>query len=218
MKQINNFWNWFQDNHHLISKSDENANQYYETALYWLGEFLGYYCPHLIYIVIQKSKGTEESELIISANSDPDYYGEVITLVDAAPKIIGWKITAFIQPCPELLDDFEGDNKPFIFQDIILTAEDLLFIPWDNDQNDKMILKIYCRQFTMGCKKKHWEKALHIYIQQFIGEINYGNHIAFVELARKYKETKHSIHLYDLPFYIETINTERRFNEKSNHF
>lgn len=70
----------------------------------------------------------------------------------------------------------------------------------------------------MGCKKKHWEKALHIYIQQFIGEINYGNHIAFVELARKYKETKHSIHLYDLPFYIETINTERRFNEKSNHF
>lgn len=140
MKQINNFWNWFQDNHHLICRSNEKTDQEYETALYWLGEFLGYYCPHLIYIVIQKSKGTEESELIISANSDPDYYGEVITLVDAAPKISGWKITAFIQACPELLDDFddfEGDKKPFIFQDIILTAEDLLFIPWDNDQNIK---------------------------------------------------------------------------------
>ena len=215
MKQINNFWNWFQDNNKLLNNFNDINNQDYDTALYWLGEFLEYYCPHLIYLIVQKSKA--ESELIISANSDSDYYGEVITLVDAAPKFCGWKITAFIQPCPELLDELDEENKPFIFPDIVLTTGDLLFIPWDNDQNDKMILRIYCRQFTVGCKKKHWEKALQIYIQQLIGEINYGIHIAFVELARNYKNTKNSIYLYDLPFYIETINNERRFNQQSDY-
>ena len=213
MKQINNFWNWFQDNHHLINKSDENSDKDYETALYWLGEFLGYYCPNLIYLIVQNKKGKKSTELIISADSDPEFYGEVIKLVDAAPEISGWKITAFIQPSPQFLGEIDEKIKPFIFPDIILNRGDLLFIPWDNHLNDKMILRIYCRQFTIGCKKKHWEKALHIYIQHLLGEITYGNHIAFVEIARKFKETKNSIYLYDLPYYIETINKERRFNK-----
>lgn len=214
MKQINNFWNWFQDNHHLLSKCEDKASHECETALFWLGEFLGYYCPELIYLITQKRKSIAVTVLIISADSNSDYYGEVIKLVDAAPKIKGWKITAFIQPDMRLVGNLDDKEKPLIFKDVILNRAELQFIPWDNNQDDKMILKIYCKQFTIGCKKKHWELALRIYIQHFIGEINYGNHIAFVELARTYKENENSIYLIDLPYYLETINNQRRFNSK----
>ena len=213
MKQINNFWTWFQDNEHLLNNRKDKDHEKEESALYWLGEFLGYYCPNLIYLIVQNKKGKKNAELIISADSDPDFYGEVIKLVDAAPEILGWKITAFIQPSPQLWGEINENVKPFIFPDIMLNRGELLFIPWENQLNDKMILRIYCRQFTIGCNKKHWEKALHIYIQHLLGEITYGNHIAFVEIARKFKETKNSIYLYDLPYYIETINNERRFNK-----
>lgn len=93
---MKNFWNWFLDNQHsfknLINESPQNQSH----IIYWIKQNLNYYCRELDFVIVFPKTATDRFEFIITANGNPEYFNQVIVLVDNAPLLKDWKFTAFI--------------------------------------------------------------------------------------------------------------------------
>lgn len=98
MRKINIFWNWFQDNNQTIKnlKKETPINQ--KQICYWLTKQLDYYSKDLDFMIVFPKKENQKTELIITANGNPDYFTQVEELINNAPVLKHWKFTAFIQP------------------------------------------------------------------------------------------------------------------------
>ena len=97
MKSINTFWNWFQDNNQTIKNLSNETTKSQKNICFWLNKHLGYYCKGLDFIIVFPKKENEKAELIITANGNPEYFNQVVELVNHAPLLKHWKFTAFIQ-------------------------------------------------------------------------------------------------------------------------
>jgi hypothetical protein len=98
MRKINTFWNWFQDNNQTIKNLFNETPNNQKQICYWLNKQLGYYCKELDFMIVLPKKENQKAELIITAKGNPEYFSQVIKLIDKAPVLRYWKFTAFIQP------------------------------------------------------------------------------------------------------------------------
>ena len=80
-------------------------------------------------------------ELIFTANGDKDFFEDVITLVENAPILDFWTITAFSKP--------EGKNAEIDTDGLTLKSIDLFFLPLESDTiKDKIGLNVGIRNIT----------------------------------------------------------------------
>lgn len=217
MQNITLFWNWIQYNEQTLRNLRNEKPAVQKMFIYWLDKHLHNYCEHLENIFMFPANKNEPTQLIISASGNPEYFSQVITLVDSAPIIKNWKFVSFIQPS-QAIDEMEaGLDKPYVFKDIIVKASELKFMPFEYEGVKKMDMIVYLKNFTVNCTNKNLLHVVFIILQDIIGEKSLFENINFVELAQlPIQENDEIIYLYDLQSYLDMINRPTTFQMKHN--
>ena len=211
MKSINTFWNWFQDNNQTIQKIVNETPKNQKNISFWIDKNLKFYCKELDFILVFSKTKTNKSEIIITANGNPDYFYQVVNLVDNAPQLKSWKFTAFIQPSSEIEKIISGLDEPYFFQDITLKTSELKFRTLDYDEEkSRLDLIIYLKNYALHCDNKTLQQAIFIIIQDLLGEQSLFQNINLVQLAQMPDSDNRLIHLHELQFYIDKINALKK--------
>jgi hypothetical protein len=207
MRKINSFWNWFQDNNQTIKNLINETPINQKQICYWLNKQLGYYCKELDFMIVFPKKENQKSELIITANGNPEYFNQVIQLIDNAPQLRHWKFTAFMQPIENFNEIIDGLDEPYIFQEITIKTSEIKFLPINYDNKIKKLdIIIYLKNYKIHCNTKMLQQAIYIILQDVLGEKSLHQNINFVQLAQLPNNTENFIELYELQFYIDEIN------------
>jgi hypothetical protein len=213
MKTVNHFWSWFSDHQsklkNLLTSSAKETKHY----VYWLDWHLHFYAPGVDFILIFPNRKNEKTQMIISANGNPDFFNKVDEVIKAAPKLKDWEFIAFVQPSKDIDDMEAGLDKPYVFKDINLKASELKFMPFEYEDSKKIDMIVYLKNFTVHCNNKNLLEAVFIIMQDIIGEKSLYENINFVELAQMpEQEDDELIYLYDLQYYLDEINTKNQIN------
>lgn len=209
MKNIKLFWNWIQYNERTLRNLQNEKPKIQKLFLFWLDKNLHYYSEGLDCIIIFPKRNNKSIQLIISANGNPNYFKEVTTLVDNAPKLKNWNFIAFIQPSEDIEKMEAGLDKPYVFKDINLKASEIKFEPLQYEDYKKIDMIVYLKNYTVHCNNKNLLEVVYIIIQDIIGEKALTENINFVELEQMpYQENDDLIYLYDLQYYLDEINSK----------
>jgi hypothetical protein len=207
MRKINTFWNWFQDNNQTIKNLSSENPKNQKHICFWLNRHLGFYCKQLDFMIVLPKEEKQKAELIITANGNPEYFAQVVQLVNNAPVLRNWKFTAFIQPTENIEKIIEGLDEPYVFPEITIKTSEIKFQPLNYDEESKKLdIIIYLKNYNIHCCTKTWQQAIYIIFQDVLGEKTLYQNINFVQLAKKPKQVEELIELYELQFYIDEIN------------
>ncbi|WP_162128047.1 hypothetical protein [Flavobacterium phycosphaerae] len=210
MKTIKLFWEWIQYNESTLRNLRNEKPKVQKMFLFWLDKHLHYYCTDLECILMFPANDSEPIQLVISAGGNPEFFEQVVTLVDAAPKLKNWQFTAFIQPTQSIDEMEAGLDKPYVFKDITLKASELKFMPFEYEDERKIDMIVYLKNFTVLCHNQNLLHVVYIIMQDILGEKSFYENINFVELAQlPEQDATEFIYLYDLQFYLDTINTDK---------
>ena len=131
--------------------------------------------------------------------------------MDDAPLLKSWKFKAFIQPTTEIDKIIEGLDEPYIFQDITLKISELKFKPLQyNENNEKMDIIIFLKNYNLLCDTKTAEQAIYIILQELLGEKSLYQKISLVQLAQMPDKEDELIQLYELQWYIDTFKYKKK--------
>lgn len=207
MRKINIFWNWFQDNNQTIKNLIQETPINQQNITYWLNKQLGYYSKELDFIIVFPKRENQKTELIITANGNPEYFNQVINLINNAPVLRHWKFTAFIQPTANIEEMINRLDEPYIFQEITLKTSEIKFLPLNYDEKIKKLdIIIYLKNYKIHCNTKILQQAIYIILQDLLGEKALYQNINFVQLAKLPNNTEELIELYELQYYIDKLN------------
>jgi hypothetical protein len=210
MRTIKLFWEWFYCNEITLRTLRTQNVKIQKVFIYWLDRHLHNYCEGLDCIIMFPEKEDDKLQLIISANGNPEYFEQVVTLAEHAPYFKNWKIVPFIQPSQDINQMEVGLDKPYVFKDIILKASDLKFRPFEYENEKKIDMIVYLKDFTVHCKNKNLLQVVFIIMQDLLGEKSLYQNINFVELAQMPEQgNAEMIHLYELQYYLDEINNSK---------
>ena len=208
MKKINTFWNLFQDNNQSIKNLINETHLNQKHISFWISKNLSYYCKEIDFMLIMLNNANAKSELIISANGNPDNFQKVIDLIDNAPKLRTWKFSTFIKPLEEINNLIKSLDEPYIITEISLKASELKFLSSEYDAEiQKVDIIIYLKNYNLHCDTKTWNQALFVIMQNLFKEKYLHRHINFIQLAQKPENHENLIYLQDFQFYIDNINS-----------
>ena len=206
MRKINIFWNWFQDNNqnikNLINETPHNQKQ----ICYWLNKQLGYYCKELDFMIVLPKKANQKSELIITANGNPEYFDQVIQLINNAPILRNWRFIAFIQLTEKIDKIIERLDDPYVIQELTIKTNEAKFLPLDYDVNSKELdIIIYLKNYYIHCNTKTLQQIIYVILKDLLGEKSICQNINFIQLAKTPNQIEELIELYEFQFYIDEI-------------
>ncbi|MFD2891379.1 hypothetical protein ACFS5J_05055 [Flavobacterium chuncheonense] len=204
MRKINTFWNWFQDNNQTIKNllKETLANQINIT--YWFTKHLGYYSKDLDFIILFPKDEKQKTELIITANANPENSNQVIDLIDKAPALRHWKFTAFIQPTTKIKKVTKELSDHYIIPEITIKTNEIKFLPLSAE--DKIDIVVYLKNYTISCNTQTWHQVLYIILHDLLGEKPLSQNLNFIQLPQQPNATEELIELYELQLYMDTIN------------
>ncbi len=206
MRKINTFWNWFQDNNQTIKNLSNETPKNQKHICFWLNRHLGYYSKDLDFMIVFPKKENQKTELIITANGNPDYFNQVIELINKAPVLRNWKFTAFIQPTENIDKIIEGLDDPYVIQELTIKTNKAKFLPLDYYTDSKKLdIIIYLKDYNIHCCTKTWQQVIYVIRQDLLVEKSLYQNINFVQLAKMPKQIDELIELYDLQYYIDEI-------------
>lgn len=208
MRKINIFWNWFQDNNqsikNLINETPHNQKQ----ICFWLNRHLGYYCKELDFMIVLPKKENQKAELIITANGNPEYFDQVIQLINNAPILRNWRFIAFIQLTEKIDKIIEELDDPYVIQELTIKSNEAKFLPLDYDVNSKKTdIIIYLKNYNIHCCNKTLQQVICIILKDLLGEKLIYEKINFVQLAKTPNQIEELIELYEFQYYLDNINT-----------
>jgi hypothetical protein len=209
MKQITIFWNWFQDNHHNIKNLIHETSESQKNILFWIHKNLGYYSRELDFIIVFPKNQKDKTEFIITAKGNPDYFHQIIDLIDKAPALRTWKFTAFIKTYEAIELALSRLDNPYIIPDIRLKKTYSIFTPLNpNKTSQKQNIMIYLNNDQVLCNNESLNQAIFIILQDLMGKNILYQKINLVQLASlPDTEEENMIHLIDLQAYIDNFNT-----------
>lgn len=206
MNTINNFWNHFQQNNFVFLLLNEIPKEELKTHFDKLIEILHQYNKDLDLIIKNKTNG---AEIIITANGNPYLFKEVQLLVNHAPAIERWKITAFLQPETNLSKYENGTDKPIEYYGIKLRISEMYFIPLENPNKPTDLgIKVLLKNYIVYKDNTRLREAVYMHIEHLIGEKSFANDLSFIEidqLKNKDIEDNFVLELYKLKFFIDTF-------------
>lgn len=207
MKTTTTFWNYFTTNQKTIANIQNEPDSTYKKINTELERRLKNYCHHLDYLLFFPKKNGEKPQIIITANGNPLYFSYVENLVKAAPKIKNWDIKAFLQPSSKIEKMKQGLDEPYIFCDLVLKTSELKFAPLNpDDQKKKLDVIVYLKDYTIYCENKILLEAVFMILYDLLGEKSMYENLNFVQLGQMPEDSNNLIELYELQFYIDSIN------------
>ena len=211
MKTTTSFWNYFITNQKTITNLQNEPDTTYQKINTQLEKKLKNYCHHLDYLLFFPKKKTEKPQIIITANGNPLYFSYVENLVKAAPKLKNWQIKALVQPSSKIETMKQGLDEPYVFCDVVLKSSDLKFTQLNsNDQKKKLDIVVYLKDYTIYCENQILLEAIFMILYDLLGEKSMVEDLNFVQLGQMPEDQSNLIHLYELQWYIDKINFEKR--------
>jgi hypothetical protein len=206
---MNTFWNWFQDNNQTIKNLINETPKNQKHISFWINKNLSYYCKEIDFMIVFPKSSTGKTELILTANGNPEYFNQVIDLVDNAPQLKNWKFTAFIQPTERIEEIMKGLDEPYIFHEITLKASELTFLPLEyHELSQKFDIVVFLKSYNLYCDTKTLQQAIFIIIQDIVGEKSLYLNINFVQVAQVPDNKDGLIKLYELHQYLDNLNSK----------
>lgn len=207
MKSIQLFWDWIRYNEQTLRNLRNEKSAVQKMFIYLLDKHLHNYCEQLESILMFPANENHPTQLVISASGNPEYFDQVTTLIENAPKMQRWKFIAFIQPSQSIEEMEAGLDKPYVFKDIELKASELKFMPFQYEDVKKIDMIVYLKNFTVHCTNKNLLHVVFIIMQDIIGEKSLFDNINFVELAQLPDTNDHAIiYLHELQSYLDKLN------------
>jgi hypothetical protein len=201
MNPITNFWNHFQQKNFVFLLLKEAPQEEITTHFDNLLNCLHLYNKDLS-IIIKNKKNV--AEIIITANGNPYLFKEVELLVYHAPKINGWKITAFLQPEVNITACEKGTDKPLVYCGISLRISEMYFIPLEiPDKPNEFGIKIMIKNYIIHKDNPKLREAVYTHLEHLIGEKAFANEIKFIEIEQLDEIQKNMIELCHLKYYID---------------
>ncbi len=168
------FWKWFEKNNQaylFINEVDPEINAQLQNKL---KQKLHAYCENLWFEI--GGHPNNEQELIITAEGNTDYFGHVEVLINAAPTIPNWKVSAFIPPR-------EADFK-LKFEDVELNASEMWFESLENPEWPEAIGINVCIKNYDLVKDNGWlMPAVYKVLDYVLGEQSFALDIEHIEVG-----------------------------------
>jgi hypothetical protein len=195
MDTTSQFWNWFKDNNKaytFLNSVDEEAK---EKLLNDFLEQLHKYCDNIYFEI--GGYPDEDQELIITAEGDKNYFDQVEELVNAAPKIEGWRFIAFKPPMPH--------NFKSKWDDLELNTEDMWFLPLSNDKTQELGIRVCFNNQDLIQDNETLTPLLYKMLDTIVGEKSFALDIHYVDtdLLPDNPEEEGLYPILELPKYIE---------------
>lgn len=162
------FWQWFSDHSNIFYNSVKNNDNVEATFIEPLGEKLEQIKDGFYFLAGMCDENT--AELVITADCNVANIVFVEELVDEAPTLEGWKITALKQPSPDaefglIMDGFSFDAEKLFFfsNDHYYYPDEIDITIVHKDLNEDNI-----SQISLG---------VNIFLDNYLGELTYVNTI-----------------------------------------
>ena len=159
---VDDFWHWFEYEHEALLAPATRADRE-EALAYWLGRI----DPGLSYVLDTSGR---RNILTLSADGDVNLFRRVELLVEAAPKVKGWKIVAFRQKTREL--------APVAVESVVLDPATTHFDLYRDA--GKIGVVLYLPAFDPGRQEAYRVAAMRL-MSQAVGEWDVGTEIGFVD-------------------------------------
>lgn len=166
MTPIDRFWTWFAGNSEQFRDAPGNDRR----ALDELGSLLSEIRDGLV-VEFSLTDGRAD-EVVVSADGKKDLFASVIDVVQAAPPIPGWRVTAFRQP--------GNPNVTIEMNGIELGANDIWFSAEPSDGKTDLLLLVRGmteenHQMLAGAVFILLDNALGEFIvETAVGDVNFG--------------------------------------------
>jgi len=165
------FWEWFSKNQEKLYNTElqnhDLQNQYFNE----LSDELGKIHPDLVFefTPIQENK---IKEFTISADGIEELFPIVISLIDKAPNIDKWKISAFRQR-------IAGDGLAIKFGELSIGYDDMYFRYIE--ENGKLGIELNIRHYT---EEPMMQNAIYILLDSLIGEYDVVTKIDWIDWVK----------------------------------
>lgn len=168
------FWDWFVEHCKPYIFLDELSEFQKSDLLNSLLAHLQEYCKYLSFEIGGEPDG--KLELIISADGDVSHFDEVNTLISAAPKLDDWDFIAFIPP--------RGDGFEFGFEDFVLKASDIWFLPLQDKARPEIVAIKVCTPYYDRLKEYDWLRpAMYKILESILGEKSFALDLQYVDIG-----------------------------------
>lgn len=172
--KIKEFWEWFSKNSIKYSFTNTVDEETKEKMLDELQEQLHKYNEHL-YFEIGNTEN-ECTELIITAEGNTDYFGDVEDLVEGAPDIPNWKVIAF-KPAM-------GSSYKINYANKVFDPNEIIFIPYTYPENETVVGIRVCFPDFNENEKDIFKWGTYLTIDNVIGEKSSAKDIDYLEVAQ----------------------------------
>lgn len=114
---------------------------------------------------------TPQAELTITAKGNPYLFKDVELLVDFAPTLERWKISAFTQPVTELQSYKEANDFPFRYYGVNIKVSDSFFkIIDEKSKSHSFGIHVLLKNYIVIKDHPKFHEAVDNVIERLIGE------------------------------------------------
>ena len=159
---VDDLWYWFEHEHEALLAPETRADRE-EALAYWLDRI----DPGLSYVLDTSGR---RNVLTLSADGDVNLFRRVELMVEAAPKVKGWKYVAFRQKTREL--------TPVAVEPVVLDPATTHFDLYRD--TGKIGVVLYIPDFDPDLKEAYRVAAMRL-MSQAVGEWDVGTEIGFVD-------------------------------------
>lgn len=117
----------------------------------------------------------EKQDLIITAQGDADFFNDAESLVKQAPNLQHWNVIA-LKPAVE--------DSSIEYNNIRLNAEDMSFIPLNNNNSQKIGLRVYIDNYNPA-DKESFLNATYLIVDNLLGEKSSALDIGYIEIENR---------------------------------
>lgn len=213
MKKTNNFWNWFLDNQLTIKNILKESPENQESICYWVKQNLNYYCYDIDFILVfpSNNNNNNKTEFIITSNGNPEFFKQVIDLVDNAPILKTWKFTAFITTNETIEKRLNRLDQHYIIHDIKMKEDLSEYIPINLESfSIKQTIHIHLKNYTIRCNNNTIRQSIYYILEEILVNTILYENISFVQLAQTDEQEILIIHLYELQRYLDNYNFKQK--------
>lgn len=180
----NDFWNWFLQNEKTFFNVVKNNNNIHKN-------FFDKLSPKLEdlregYFFVSGMFNDETAELVLTADGNVKNINFVEELVNAAPKIEGWKITAHKEPMDIENIEIEMGNYIFNSENIFFYSNDFKEYP------DEIDISVIHNELN-DINKEQVGNGTYIFLDNYLGEIDFINNIDNLSIIGKQESQKELI-------------------------
>ncbi len=203
IKSYANFWTWFQKNEKDFFNVVKNRKDIEKGFFNKLSEKLGKLKDGYFYLTGMYDDNTVE--LVLTADGNTKNIVFVEELVEAAPKILGWKFTC-LKPALDIKDvsiemggyKFNSDNLNFYATELTNYPDEIDVTLVHNDLTEE--------------NKEQISNGTYIFLDNYLGELDFLNNIDNLTIVGKSEAQKDLVPIEKLKDFLTW--RQKEFNEK----